>query len=66
MVLDMTGLQKMQNFFREKCLKISQKLQGGNRKHIKVCKKTTQNKISKLMDELFFIPKPTSVVHISK
>ena len=46
-----------------KCLKISQKLHGGDRKHIKVCKKT---KISKLTDELFFTPMPTSIVRISK
>ena len=43
-------LQKMQNILG-KYLKISQKLNGGGRKHIMVFKKT---KVSKSTDELFF------------
>ena len=61
-VLDMTGYKKFR-FFCEKCLKICQMLYGGDRKHIKVWKTT---KISKSIDESFFTPMPTSIVHISK
>ena len=43
-------------------LKISQKLHGGDRRHIKVCKKI---KITKSTDESFFTPMPTLIVHIS-
>ena len=50
----------MQNFLVGKWLKISEKLHGGDRKHIKVCKK------QKLTDELFFTLLPTSVSHILK
>ena len=41
-----------------KCLKISQNLHEGDRRHVKVCKK----KISKSTDESFFTPMSTSIV----
>ena len=40
-------------FLVVKCLKISQKLHGSDRKHIKVCKKKKKKKPSKLTDESF-------------
>ena len=58
-ILDNDRLQKMQNIF---CGKISKKLHGGNRKHIKVLKK----KISKSTDGSFFTPMQTLIVHTSK
>ena len=45
-------------FIVEKCLKISQILHGGDRRHIKVRKKT---KISKSTDESFSTPKPKTI-----
>ena len=53
-VLDITGSRKCRSYFVGKCLKISQKLHGGDSKHIKVCTKT--KKTQKLTDELFFTP----------
>ena len=49
-VLDLTGCKKCR-IFVEKCLKVSQKLHGGDRRHIKVRKKT---QISKSTDASFF------------
>ena len=71
-------LQKMQEFFVEKYLKISQKLHGGDRKQIKICrkkqkqnkkkkKKTHQHQQNLKIDKWgIFTPMPTSVAHISK
>ena len=47
-------LQQNAEFFVGKCLKISKKLHGGYRKHVKGYVKTL--KISKLTDDLYFTP----------
>ena len=41
-VLDLKGCRKCR-IFVGKCLEISQKLHGGDRTHIKVCKKNNKN-----------------------
>ena len=57
----------MQILFCEKMLKISQKVHGGDRKHIKMyVKKNKQTNVLKSTGELFFTPTPTLIVHISK
>ena len=53
LVLDLTGCRKYRIFFVGKCLEISQKLHGGERKHISIDRKS---KISKSTDESFFHP----------
>ena len=61
-VWDLTGCRNAE-FSWGKCLKINQKIHGGDRRHIKVRKKI---KILKSTDGLFFIPMPNPIVHISK
>ena len=45
-VLDMTGCRNAE-FYKEKCLQISQKIHGGDRNHIKVGTKTKISKIDR-------------------